>query len=160
MEIRFAQERDVDGIISLLRQVGQVHREGRPDIFRARAQKYSPEQVLSLLSAPDKPIFIAAEGDFVLGYGFCQLKEYQNDPVIADHKTLYIDDLCVDENCRGKGVGKTLYQAICRYGKLQGCYNVTLNVWSCNPTAMKFYEKLGLVPQKIGMEQVLDAEEK
>ncbi len=160
MEIRFAQERDVDGIISLLRQVGQVHREGRPDIFRARAQKYTPEQVLSLLSAPDKPIFIAAEGDFVLGYGFCQLKEHQNDPVIADLKTLYIDDLCVDENFRGKGVGKALYQEICRYAKLQGCYNVTLNVWSCNPTAMKFYEKLGLVPQKIGMEQVLDAEEK
>ena len=160
MDIRFAKPQDVDGIIALLRQVGQVHRDGRPDIFRAGAQKYSPEQVLSLLSSPDKPIFIAAEGDFVLGYGFCQLKECRNDPVIADHKTLYIDDLCVDENCRGKGVGKALYQEICRYAKRQGCYNVTLNVWSCNPTAMKFYEKLGLVPQKIGMEQVLDAEEK
>ena len=160
MEIRFARPQDVDGIISLLRQVGQVHREGRPDIFRAGAQKYSPEQVLSLLSSPDKPIFIAAEDAFVLGYGFCQLKEYQNEPVIADHKTLYIDDLCVDENCRGKGVGKKLYQEICRYAKLQGCYNVTLNVWSCNPSALKFYEKLGLIPQKIGMEQVLDAEEK
>ncbi|MBR4109474.1 MAG: GNAT family N-acetyltransferase [Oscillospiraceae bacterium] len=160
MDIRFAKPQDVDGIISLLRQVGQVHREGRPDIFRAGAQKYSPEQVLCLLSSPDKPIFIAAEGDLVLGYGFCQLKAYQNDPVIADHKTLYIDDLCVDENCRGKSVGKKLYQEICRYAKQQGCYNVTLNVWSCNPTAMRFYEKLGLMPQKIGMEQVLDAEEK
>ena len=160
MHIRNAGLRDIPAIIDLLKQVGQVHYEIRPDIFRAGAQKYTPEQVLSLLSAPDKPIFIAADGDFVLGYGFCQLKEYQNDPVIADHKTLYIDDLCVDENCRGKGVGKRLYQEICRYAKLQGCYNVTLNVWSCNPGAMKFYEAMGLMPQKIGMEQVLDAEEK
>lgn len=159
MEIRFAAPQDVDGIISLLKQVGQVHHQGRPDIFRTGAQKYSPKQVLAMLNTPD-PIFVAEEGGAVLGYGFCQLKKYENDPVIADHTELYIDDLCVDENCRGKGVGKAIYQEICRYAKSIGCYNVTLNVWSCNPSAMKFYEAMGLAPQKIGMELVLNAEEK
>ncbi len=158
MEIRFAQPQDVDGIIALLRQVGQVHHNGRPDIFRGGAQKYTPEQVLTMIKTTD-PIFVATEEHKVLGYGFCQLKEYKNDPVIADHKELYIDDLCVDEHCRGLGVGKAIYHRICRYAKDIGCYNVTLNVWSCNPGAMKFYEKLGLVPQKIGMERILDADE-
>jgi hypothetical protein len=32
---------------------------------------------------------------------------------------------------------------------------VTLNVWSCNPAALRFYEARGLTPQKVGMEQVL-----
>ncbi len=159
MELRFAQVQDVDGIIALLKQVGQVHHEGRPDIFRAGAQKYSPEQVRAMLDTSD-PIFVAVEAGAVLGYGFCLLKTYENDPVIADHKELYIDDLCVDTSCRGRGIGKKIYQEIFRYAKKIGCYNVTLNVWSCNPGAMKFYEKLGLVPQKIGMEQVLNAEEK
>ena len=40
MEIRFAQAKDVHGILALLRQVGRVHHEGRPDIFRSGAQKY------------------------------------------------------------------------------------------------------------------------
>lgn len=159
MEIRFAAPQDIDGIISLLRQVGQLHHQGRPDIFRSGAQKYSPSQVMDMLRCYEKPIFVAVEEGKVLGYGFCQLKVFQNDPVIADHKELYIDDLCVDENCRGKGVGKKVYQEICRYAKLQGCYNVTLNVWSCNPGAMKFYQAMGLAPQKIGMELVLNAEE-
>ena len=155
MEIRFAQEQDVGGILALLRQVGRVHHEGRPDIFRAGAQKYGASQVLHMLNSSATPIFVAVEENKVLGYGFCMIKEHANDPVICDHTELYIDDLCVDESCRGKHIGTAIYQEICRYAKMRGCYNVTLNVWSCNPGAMKFYESLGLKPQKVGMETIL-----
>ena len=79
----------------------------------------------------------------------------QDNPVLRDVKSLYIDDLCVDETVRGKHVGKELYQAAVELAKSAGCYNLTLNVWSCNPSAMRFYEAMGLVPQKVGMELVL-----
>ncbi|MBQ4641433.1 MAG: GNAT family N-acetyltransferase [Oscillospiraceae bacterium] len=156
MEIRFARTQDVPDIITLLRQVGQVHHQGRPDIFREKAQKYGPSQVLALLDNPLTPIFVAAEGGRVLGYGVCQIKTYYQDPVIRDHTELYIDDLCVDEKTRGTGIGTTLYKEICRYAKAQGCSSVTLNVWCCNEAAMRFYESLGLRPQKIGMEASLE----
>ena len=156
MEIRFAQAKDVPGILSLLKQVGKVHHEGRPDIFRSNAQKYGASQILAMLDSSKNPIFVAVEGETVLGYGFCQIKTYEHDPVIADHTELYIDDLCVDENCRGQGIGKTIYQAILKYAKLRKCYNVTLNVWSCNENAKNFYERLGLKPQKVGMETILE----
>lgn len=156
MEIRFAQPKDVPGILALLRQVGQVHHRGRPDLFRTGAQKYSASQVLSMLDSSATPIFVAVEENQVLGYGFCMFKAYENDPVIADHTTLYIDDLCVDENQRGKHIGSAIYKEILRYAKMRRCYNVTLNVWSCNPSAMKFYESMGLKPQKVGMEQLLE----
>ena len=133
MEIRFAKPEDVTGILSLLKQVGHVHHVG-----------------------PKTPIFVAAEDNKVLGYGFCIMREYKDDPVIADHLELYIDDLCVDENCRGQKVGSAIYENILRYAKMRGCYNVTLNVWSCNESAMKFYEALGLKPQKVGMETILE----
>lgn len=155
MEIRFAQPQDVSGILSLLRQVGRVHHEGRPDLFRSTAQKYGASQILAMLESGATPIFVAVEESKVLGYGFCMFKKYELDPVINDHTELYIDDLCVDENCRGQGIGKAIYEEILRYAKMRRCYNVTLNVWSCNPGAMKFYEALGLKPQKIGMETVL-----
>ena len=158
MEIRFAMEQDVGGIIALLRQVGRVHHEGRPDIFRSNAQKYGASQILAMLNAPRSPIFVAVEENKVLGYGFCQIKLYKDDPVITDHTELYIDDLCVDENARGKGIGTAIYNEICRYAKQRRCYSVTLNVWSCNEAAMKFYESLGLKPQKVGMENILHAD--
>ena len=155
MEIRFAVPADVPGIMELLRQVGQVHHRGRPDLFRSDALKYSPSQVLDILQREDQPIFVAAEDGNVLGYCFCQIKTYRNDSVIADHSTCYIDDLCIHENARGMHIGTALYDAACRYAGERGCYSVTLNVWTCNPGAMAFYEKLGLKPQKVGMEQLL-----
>lgn len=155
MEIRFAQPKDTAGILELLRQVGMVHHLGRPDIFRDHAQKYGASQVLAMMNRPETPIFVAVENEQVLGYGFCMMKTYDHDPVIADHTSLYIDDLCVDENHRGEHIGRTIYEEILRYARMRGCYNVTLNVWSCNPGAMKFYESLGLKPQKVGMETVL-----
>lgn len=155
MEIRFAQTQDVGGILSLLKQVGSVHHEGRPDIFRRGAQKYGASQVLAMLDSSENPIFVAVENEQILGYCFCQMQRHPQDPVLCDVLSLYIDDLCVDEQCRGKGVGKALYEAVCRYAKMRKCYNITLNVWACNESAMKFYQAMGLLPQKIGMEAIL-----
>ena len=158
MVIRFAAPEDVPAILKLLRQVGKVHSDGRPDIFRLGAQKYSASQVLAMLDDPMQPIFIAAEDDAVLGYGFCQIQVYAKDPVMADRTELYLDDLCVDETTRGKGVGKAIYNAIRAYAKQRKCHSVSLNVWSCNETAYKFYVNLGLTPRKTYMEERLDAE--
>ena len=145
----------ISGILALLKQVGRVHHHGRPDLFRGNAQKYGASQVIAMLNNPSAPIFVAVEDEKVLGYGFCQTQQHENDPVLTDVTSLYIDDLCVDENCRGKGIGKAIYEQIIRYAKMRKCYNVTLNVWACNENAMKFYESLGLKPQKIGMETIL-----
>ena len=153
MEIRFARGQDVPGIIKLLKQVGRVHHEGRPDLFRLNAQKYGPSQVLDMLGK--MPIFVAVEDDKVLGYGFCMFEQFQDHSVMTDRTTLYIDDICVLEECRGKHIGTAIYNEIVRYAKYCGCYNVTLNVWCCNESAMKFYESLGMKPQKIGMEAIL-----
>ena len=155
MEIRFAKAQDVPGMITLLRQVGRVHHDGRPDLFRSNAQKYSPSQILDMLDKTDTPIFVAVENDKVLGYGFCIMENYHQHSVMTDRTTLYIDDICVLEECRGKHIGTAIYNEILRYAKYRGCYNVTLNVWSCNESAMKFYESLGMKPQKVGMEAIL-----
>lgn len=156
MEIRFAAIEDIPGILSLLRQVGHVHHVGRPDIFRNDAQKYGPSQIMSLLDTPCTPIFVAVEGKAVLGYCFCQIKSHFQDPVLKDASELYIDDLCVDEACRGQHIGTALYETANRYGKESGCARITLNVWCCNESALAFYRSLGMTPMKITMEQNLN----
>lgn len=74
---------------------------------------------------------------------------------MTDVKTLYIDDLCVDEAARGAHIGRSLYEYVLDYARNNGYYNVTLNVWADNKNAVKFYDKLGLKIQKIGMEKIL-----
>ena len=155
MEIRFAQVRDIPGIIDLLQQVGQVHHGIRPDLFRSGAQKYDETDLEELLKDPDRPIFAAVEGDKLLGYCFCILEVTEHNPVLMDDKTLYIDDLCVDEKSRGQHVGQVLYEHAKAYAKEIGCRSVTLNVWCGNDSALRFYEKQGLKPRKIYMEAML-----
>lgn len=153
--IRLAVEKDIPKMLDLLSQVCLVHHRGRPDIFKI-GTKYSSRDLKVLLADKERPILVAVdENDSVMGYCFCIFQQHKDNSVLTDIKTLYIDDLCVDENLRGKHIGKQLYQAAVKLAKENGCYNLTLNVWSCNPSALRFYESIGLKPQKIGMEMIL-----
>lgn len=154
MNIRRADKRDMDKIKDLLNQVLTVHHNGRPDLFKANCRKYTDSELEELIKDDARPIFVADE-EGVLGYAFCVIKETKNNNILTDIKTLYIDDLCVDENIRGKHVGTALYNYVKEYAKEIGCYNVTLNVWSCNESAQQFYERQGLKPQKTTLETIL-----
>ena len=156
MDIRRATESDMAGLNNLLNQVLMVHHKGSPDIFKANCKKYTDEELLGIIADDSRPIFVAADEDgAVMGYAFCVFQQHIDNNILTDIKTLYIDDLCVDENIRGRHIGRSLYDYVVDFAKNSGCYNVTLNVWSLNEGAMKFYEKCGLKPQKIGMEIIL-----
>ena len=158
--VRLAREEDVPAVIGLLKQVNRVHHEGRPDLFKAET-KYAPEELPAIFADEDTPVFVCTDEEGkVLGHGFCVLQRPENSRLLTDILTLYIDDICVDETARGRHVGKAIYEHILAYARRKKCYNVTLNVWHCNPGAMKFYESLGLVPYKLGMETILNYTEK
>ena len=156
MNICPARESDIPRLGELLLQVCRVHNQGRPDLFRAGGRKYDDEELRRLLKDPDRPILVAEdENGRVSGYAFCVYQYHRNEGSFNDMTTLYLDDLCVDEASRGRHVGRALYQAVLDLASRAGCYNVTLNVWSCNESAMRFYESCGLRPQKVGMEVIL-----
>ena len=153
--IRPAVKADIPRILALLVQVDMVHHRIRPDLFNGPATKYSEAELEAILADESTPVFVFPDEDGrVLGYAFCILKE-QHGPLLTDLKTLYIDDLCVDEAARGRHVGTGLYEYVCEYARKLGCYNVTLNVWEGNDAARQFYEKMGMKPQKTGMETIL-----
>ena len=156
MKIRRAQIKDMERIDELLMQVAMVHHRGRPDLFKYGTRKYTDEQLKAIIGDDERPILAAVdEEDRMLGYAFCIFQQHIGDNILTDIKTLYIDDLCVDEKLRGQHIGSALYEAATQYARAHGCYNLTLNVWSCNEAAMKFYESCGLKPQKVGMETIL-----
>lgn len=155
INIRRAKDDDIPTLDKLLFQVHEVHHKARPDLFKADAKKYTDEQLKEILANDKTPVFVAESDGKILGYAFCIHRQFVNDNNMTDVKTLYIDDLCVDENERGKHIGKTLYDFVVSYAKENGYYNVTLNVWADNKKAVGFYEKIGLRVQKIGMEKIL-----
>lgn len=155
MKIRKARGSDIPTIGKLLYEVHRVHSDVRPDLFKADARKYTDNELRAIIGDDLKPVFVAEQDGTVLGYAFCVHQQHIDDNNMTDVKTLYIDDLCVEEAARGQHIGRSLYEYVLSYAKGQGYYNVTLNVWADNTSALKFYEKLGLRPQKIGMETIL-----
>ena len=156
MNIRRADERDIAGINKLLYQVHRIHAEGRPDIFRLGNKKYNDEELCAILACDTTPIFVAVDDEEkVLGYAFCIYEETKNNPSLMDRKTVYIDDLCVDATERGQHIGTALYDYVKDEARKEGCSAVTLNVWCLNEGAMRFYEKCGMKPLKVVMEDIL-----
>lgn len=146
----------VASILELLKQVNNVHHYGRPDLFEKDKTKYTQEELSSLLTRDDMLILVAEEEGKIVGHCFCVIEKYENDHNMVDRTTLYIDDICVDENERKKGIGELLYKKALDEAKRMGCYNVTLNVWNCNREAQAFYGKMGMNVFKTGMEIIVN----
>lgn len=152
--IRPASMADIPALNDLLQEILTVHHEVRPDLFKASGQKFSAQELEELLKNPQKPIFVYELEGQVVGHLFCELVE-EDHAVLHKVKTLFIDDLCVKKGVRGQAIGQQLYQYALDFAKEQGCYNVTLDVWSDNQGAVAFYERLGMVAQKWRMEKIL-----
>jgi len=153
--IRKANKEDIRGMIALLYQVDAVHHGIRPDLFKSNTPKYNEQELETILNDSSKPIFVYEAENRILGHAFCQIVEVKDHRLLQDIKTLYIDDICIDETVRGKHIGTALFEYVRDYAKSIGCYNVTLNVWEGNDSALSFYRKMGMQVQKTGMEVII-----
>ena len=154
--IRKAETKDIGRIEDLLLQVNHVHAAGRPDIFIDGKMKYSREEIEKILSNPETPVFVwVDENDRTEGYAFCIVEITKNLSNLRDKKTLYVDDICVEEKMRRRHIATDLYEFVKKYAAENGFDRITLNVWELNPGAKAFYEKMGMKPLKTVMETIL-----
>lgn len=154
MNIRYATNEDIPKITDLLRQVNNLHSELRSDLFIMDKTKYSEDELKDIIENDNSPVFVADDNG-VVGYGFCMMEykeKHNNSPAV---KTLYIDDICIDEKYRGMNIGKAIYEYIEDFAKKEKCHNITLNVWEGNERAKRFYEKCNLKVQKTTLEKIL-----
>ena len=153
--IRKATTTDIPRIIALLHQVNMMHHVLRPDLFKPHTTKYNEQELATLFLDDHKPVFVFDDGATILGYAFCQITEVHDHLLLVDAKTLYIDDICVDESARGQHVGRALFEHVHAYARTIGCHNITLNVWDGNTPALRFYQNMGMQVQKTTMEMIL-----
>lgn len=159
LTIRRAEQKDTEKVLDLLHQVLEVHADLRPDLFISGTTKYTDEELHAIFADETTPVYVAVnEADEVLGYAFCILEEPVESNNLHPHRTLYIDDICVDEKARGQHVATNLYNHVKDEAKHLGCYNITLNVWAGNTGAEQFYAAMGMKPRKTMLEAVLEDE--
>lgn len=156
MQIRRAAEKDIDRINELLGQVLEIHAGIRPDIFIPGTTKYTNAELEEMMKDDDKPIYVAVDDeDYVMGYAFCQIRKQPFSNNMIQFDTMFIDDLCVDAELRGRHVGEALFVFVKEEARRRNCYDVTLNVWEGNNSARHFYDKMGLKVKESQLEIIL-----
>ena len=156
MNIRRACTGDIPRLFELLLQVNNVHADGRPDLFKSDRTKYSVNELETLVVDDSKPIFVSVDdADVALGYAFCRFEVIDNGSNLVPGKDLYIDDICFDEKCRGRGLAKALFAWVEDFARREGCRRITLHVWECNPVAAAFYAGRGMKPYFTALEKTL-----
>lgn len=154
--IRKANINDIGRLLELLKEVLELHAKIRPDVFIPGTTKYTEVELAELLEDETKPIYVAVDDeDRVVGYAFCQLRHQPFSNNMVPFNSMFIDDLCVDSSCRGRHIGESLFEHVKEEARRFGCYEVTLNVWTGNDGAERFYEKMGMKTKERQMEYIL-----
>ncbi|SFB69730.1 GNAT family N-acetyltransferase [Butyrivibrio sp. YAB3001] len=156
MIIRRAENKDIPRVLELLSQVLEIHAAIRPDIFVSGTTKYTMEDLQEIFADDQRPVYVAVdENDSPIGYAFCQIKKQPFTTTMIPFTSMFIDDLCVDENARGQKIGKSLFEFVSGEARRLGCYELTLNVWEGNDSAEKFYRAMGFKNKETQMEYIL-----
>lgn len=155
MLIRKAEIKDIDEILYLLSDVLELHAKIRPDIFESGHTKYTKEELINKLSEENFYVYVGEISNKVVAYAMCVIELPKFTHTMKKIKTIYIDDIEVNPDYRGQGLGRELFEFVKEEAKRLNCYNITLNEWEGNDGAKRFYEKLGMKPQKTTLEFIL-----
>lgn len=160
LTIRKAVTADIPDILRLLSQVLEIHADIRPDIFVHGTTKYSESDLEKIITDQKSPVYAAILDGRFAGYAFCEIKEMPQMEYFKPFRYIYIDDLCVDSELRGRNIGRRLFEFVKKEAEILGADEITLNVWEGNDKAKAFYDKLGFKPQKYTLElKVKDSED-
>ena len=67
--------------------------------------------------------------------------------------SIWIDEIIIDNDYKKKGYGKKLIMEVAKFAEKNNCKRIELNCWSFNRDALKFYEKIGFIQQRIIFEK-------
>ena len=152
MQIRNMVLNDYNEVDRLMAQVHQLHVNGRPDLYIDVEHIYSFDQFKEMVENEDMITILAEENDKVIGICMVSMRART---CMVKRRTAYMEDLCVDEACRGKGIGKKLFSYAKDQAVKMGAERLDLMVWDFNENARKFYESMGMKPQRYIYETML-----
>lgn len=152
MEIRDMESKDYPEIDRLMKELHELHVKGRPDLYTELEHPYSREEFEKIVSNPGIIAILAEEKSVVIGLCIGTLRKKSG---MVEMKTMYIEDLIVDRNFRGKGIASQLYEEMEERGRNTGAKRLDLMVWEFNNDAKRFYEKQGMRPQRYIYEKEL-----
>lgn len=153
--VRLALKTELERVNELRRQVNDVHVEGKPDVFKPGFPDALKDHIYSIWDDPEQDIIVAELDNAIRGFAIVHHIHRPESPYKYELDFLDVDEFCVDEACRRRGVGMALVDYIRQYAKAKGYRRIELNMWEFNQGALAFYEAAGFTTYRRYMEMFL-----
>ncbi len=148
MNVRIADKNEKKEIVNILMQVSKLHSDNRPDIFKEKKICDIMKEIEEIFDDPEKTIIVAESDNKICGVEICKTRLIKDHINLQDACVFSIDEICVDENYRKKGIGAALIEEAKRLSKKNKCKRLELNCWEFNESAMEFYINKGFKIQR------------
>jgi GNAT superfamily N-acetyltransferase len=140
LSIRKATLADIDAMTGLLYQLFSIEED-----FTFNAEKQKRGLAL-LINSNETAVAIVAElNGIVIG----MLTAQTNISTVEGGIAAVLEDMVIDKSLRGKGIGKSLMQAMEQWAKEKGITRLQLLADKTNSPALAYYNKLGWTETKM-----------
>lgn len=136
--IRAATSADIPAIASLIRALAEYEKLSHEVVLKEeqlREHLFGPR--------PYAEVVLAEDGGAVVGMALF----FHNYSTFLTRPGLYLEDLFVRPEARGRGYGKALLSHLAKLAVERGCGRFEWSVLDWNEPAIQFYKSFGAVPQ-------------
>ncbi|PEL14286.1 GNAT family N-acetyltransferase [Bacillus sp. AFS017336] len=152
IHIRNAKNEDYDSLLSLFRQVHDLHVLERPDLYKENSTPVGEEDFHHQLKDEQQHIYVAILGAEIVGVAVLKEEEVHENSFVNARKILLVNSLCVDDAKRKMGIGRKLMQFVFNFAKELNVDSIELGVSESNQNAIHFYESIGMATKNRKME--------
>ena len=146
--LELAQPKDREAVDALARQVHSLHMAWRPDVFAQTDCLYPEDRFLEAIR--NRSLYVAKLGGEVAGYALLPIVEIDV-PAMTRRRIMKVEELCVEESCRGQGIGRAMMEDILALAKAFRCRDLELQVYPQNQQALAFYQACGFQIRNVSM---------
>ena len=151
--IRIADINDLDRLTELFIELHRYHVEIMPETFIMPDREWFSWRISEILNDVEQKVLVYENGR-IEAYAVIKIIDVDSEDK-PFRRICFIDCFAVSESCRRQGIGTELFEAVKAFGREKGCTSVQLGVSAGNAGAVGFYEKMGLAPRTIQMEDKL-----
>ena len=141
--VRYATRDELPRVNELRKMVSELHADKRSDIFRPDFCDELRQRVYTLFDAPEYDVIVACLGETICGFAIVQYIDKPESAYMCAQRFYHIEEFGVDERYRRCGIGTALLNFCKTEAKSRDFDRLTLDVWTFNETAQKFYEAAG-----------------
>jgi GNAT superfamily N-acetyltransferase len=146
LKIRKAKLEDLNTLLEFEQGIITAERPYDPTLKQGTISYYNIEK---MLLANDIAVLVAEVDTVIIGSGYARVATAK--PYLNHDSYAYLGFMFTDPKYRGKGVNSKIIEALKNWCSSLGIYELRLDVYNDNPSAIKAYEKVGFKKHLINM---------